>query len=188
MPDPLAITLIAAAPVVGSLLGCAAWRIPRGMNWVTGRSVCDSCGSPLGIWELVPIISYIALRGRCRRCGAAIPKAWPAAEASALAAAAVSAVLLPPGWAWAASAAAWTLIFACAAAWTNPPAPSDPASRPAAAAGSPRSRHPGRRLGGDPKRGLARKNAVSGALRPPLKPLNQTGRRPARPVPARSET
>ena len=58
--------------IVGSFLAVLLMRWPRGDSAVRGRSRCDACGEPLRALELVPILSYIVVRGRCRRCGARI--------------------------------------------------------------------------------------------------------------------
>ena len=52
---------------------CAGYRIAHGKDWIKERSVCDSCGHVLGLLDLIPIFSYIFLRGRCRYCHAKIP-------------------------------------------------------------------------------------------------------------------
>ena len=60
-----------AGGALGSFSGVVAergWRASLG-----GRSRCTSCGRDLRWWELVPLVSYVALRGRCVRCGARIP-------------------------------------------------------------------------------------------------------------------
>jgi len=57
---------------MGSFVGVLTWRIPRDQQWVEGRSVCASCGHELGALDLVPIWSYVFLRGRCRYCHAPI--------------------------------------------------------------------------------------------------------------------
>jgi leader peptidase (prepilin peptidase)/N-methyltransferase len=57
--------------------------VVAGRGWrgsVTGRSVCEGCGSELRWWELVPVASYLALRGRCLRCGSRIPASLLARE------------------------------------------------------------------------------------------------------------
>ena len=64
----------------GSFLHCAAWRIARGERFVSGRSHCPSCGHPLGIPDLIPLLSWLFLRGRCRHCGAKIPARYFLAE------------------------------------------------------------------------------------------------------------
>jgi leader peptidase (prepilin peptidase)/N-methyltransferase len=68
--------------VVGSFLATLVLRLPRGEG-PGGRSRCDACGIRLGPAELVPLLSYAAARGRCRRCGAAIDWRHPAIEAAA---------------------------------------------------------------------------------------------------------
>jgi leader peptidase (prepilin peptidase)/N-methyltransferase len=60
--------------VVGSFLATVLIRWPEGRSVVAGRSRCDRCEAPLGAADLVPILSFAALRGRCRRCGAAIDR------------------------------------------------------------------------------------------------------------------
>ena len=58
---------------VGSFIGVCADRIPRGEQILKGRSRCDSCGKTLGALELIPIVSYLFLGGKCRHCKAKIP-------------------------------------------------------------------------------------------------------------------
>lgn len=57
----------------GSFVGVCIDRIPAGQSFVTGRSHCPACGHTLRAWELVPIVSYLALRGRCKSCSTRIP-------------------------------------------------------------------------------------------------------------------
>lgn len=59
--------------VLGSFLTCAAGRIVAGESFLTGRSHCDACGHTLGVRDLVPVFSWLLLRGRCRWCGAKVP-------------------------------------------------------------------------------------------------------------------
>lgn len=56
----------------GSFLGVLVDRVPGGRNIVSGRSRCDACGRTLNPRDLVPVLSWLALRGRCRGCGAQI--------------------------------------------------------------------------------------------------------------------
>jgi leader peptidase (prepilin peptidase) / N-methyltransferase len=58
--------------IVGSFLATVLLRWPQGRGAIGGRSACDACGRTLRPAELVPILSYLVLRGRCRTCGAAI--------------------------------------------------------------------------------------------------------------------
>lgn len=55
---------------MGSFLNCMAWRIVHGESVLRGRSHCDACGHVLTARDLVPIVSFLAHRGRCRWCGA----------------------------------------------------------------------------------------------------------------------
>ena len=48
-------------------------RIAAGKDWTRGRSTCDACGHVLSVRDLIPVLSYILNRGRCRWCGARIP-------------------------------------------------------------------------------------------------------------------
>jgi leader peptidase (prepilin peptidase)/N-methyltransferase len=83
-PDLLfqALGLILGA-IVGSFLATLMIRWPRGRSVIAGRSRCDSCGVALGPRDLVPLLSYAALHGRCRRCGASIDKRHIATELAA---------------------------------------------------------------------------------------------------------
>ncbi len=52
----------------GSFLNVVALRIIAGEQFLRGRSHCPACGKTLSWFELIPLVSFIALRGRCRRC------------------------------------------------------------------------------------------------------------------------
>lgn len=74
----------AAGAFLGSFLACAAYRAARGIP-LGGRSRCDSCGAPVGLWVFLPVLNYLALRGRCRACGGRIPvRYWLVEVSSAL--------------------------------------------------------------------------------------------------------
>ncbi|MBY6092513.1 prepilin peptidase [Maritimibacter alkaliphilus] len=60
-------------PFIGSFLGVLVDRLPRGENIVAARSACRSCGTRLSGRDMVPLLSYALLRGRCRHCGATLP-------------------------------------------------------------------------------------------------------------------
>ena len=66
--------------IVGSFLGAALIRLPKGESVVSGRSRCDGCGRVLGPLELVPVASFVALSGRCLACRAPIDRWQFAAE------------------------------------------------------------------------------------------------------------
>lgn len=58
--------------VFGSFLNCAAWRIAHNEVFWKGRSHCPNCGHVLSVPDLVPIFSWLFLRGKCRYCGAKV--------------------------------------------------------------------------------------------------------------------
>jgi leader peptidase (prepilin peptidase)/N-methyltransferase len=58
--------------IAGSFIATAALRWPAGRSVLAGRSRCDACEAPLSARELVPALSFLIQRGRCRRCGARI--------------------------------------------------------------------------------------------------------------------
>lgn len=72
--------LCVTGAVVGSFAGASALRMAREDSVVTGRSRCDSCGRVLRPAELVPVLSFIALGGRCRTCTGPIDRLQPLAE------------------------------------------------------------------------------------------------------------
>ena len=59
---------------VGSFLNVCIDRLPRGESLARPPSYCEGCNRRLKIWELVPVISYLILGGRCRTCRARVPK------------------------------------------------------------------------------------------------------------------
>lgn len=71
--------------LAGSLIGLLSLRLPAGEPVGMSRSRCGGCGRRLGVADLVPIASFLAFRGRCRTCGGAIPRRYPALELVALA-------------------------------------------------------------------------------------------------------
>ncbi|MBV1836752.1 A24 family peptidase [Acetobacter estunensis] len=60
------------APFVGSFLSVLVRRIPRGEPFGMQRSRCEECGTFLRPHEMIPLLSYLAQRGACRRCGGRI--------------------------------------------------------------------------------------------------------------------
>jgi leader peptidase (prepilin peptidase)/N-methyltransferase len=66
---------------VGSFLNVVVWRLPRGESVVTPRSRCPGCKQPIPAWANLPLLSYVALRGRCRACGTRISLRYPLIEA-----------------------------------------------------------------------------------------------------------
>ena len=54
---------------LGSFVNCLAWRLVHGESVWKGRSHCAVCNHPLAPLDLVPVLSWLFLRGRCRYCG-----------------------------------------------------------------------------------------------------------------------
>ncbi|GAB6968713.1 A24 family peptidase [Komagataeibacter kakiaceti JCM 25156] len=73
-----------AAPFMGSFAGVLITRLPRRRPVVHARSACESCNVALGPHELLPLLSYGLLRGRCRTCHAPIGFFHTAVELGAL--------------------------------------------------------------------------------------------------------
>lgn len=69
----LSILLIALSPAVGSFLGVLVDRLPRGEEVIVKPSACRSCKAKLGWFELVPVLSFLVQRGRCKGCTSSIP-------------------------------------------------------------------------------------------------------------------
>ena len=111
----LPLALLASAGVlggiVGSFLGAALERLPAGRSVVTGRSACDSCGKALTVTELVPLLSWLAQRGRCRACGAPIGWWQFGAELGAALVGMGAAMLAPGGLKLAAMVFGWQLLL-----------------------------------------------------------------------------
>jgi leader peptidase (prepilin peptidase)/N-methyltransferase len=66
---------------VGSFLNVCIDRLPRGQSIIRPPSHCSECKHKLGFLDLIPVFSYIWLRGRCRYCKAHIPVKLPLIEA-----------------------------------------------------------------------------------------------------------
>jgi len=66
--------------LIGSFLNVCIYRLPEGKSVVSPPSACSSCGHRLGFLDLVPILSYVFNRGRCRYCGAKYSIQYPLIE------------------------------------------------------------------------------------------------------------
>jgi leader peptidase (prepilin peptidase) / N-methyltransferase len=93
------VTAALAGAVLGSFLnvvihrGPAMWKLidgPHRGDLVAPRSSCPQCGARIRNRDLVPIVSYIMLRGRCAACGAPIPLRYPLVEIMGAAAALIA--------------------------------------------------------------------------------------------------
>ena len=66
--------------LIGSFLTVCIYRIPKGETVIYNSSHCSHCNSRLGILDLIPVISYILIKGKCRYCGKGIKIRYPVVE------------------------------------------------------------------------------------------------------------
>ena len=71
--------------LVGSFLNVVIYRVPRRGSIVRPPSHCPACGHVLRAWELIPVLSWLVLRGRCHACSSRIAWRYPAMELLTLA-------------------------------------------------------------------------------------------------------
>lgn len=76
----LLISSIGFGLIIGSFLNALSFRFHTGTSVMHGRSRCMRCGHTLSVVDLVPVLSYVALRGRCRHCGVRISIQYPLVE------------------------------------------------------------------------------------------------------------
>jgi leader peptidase (prepilin peptidase)/N-methyltransferase len=65
---------------IGSFLNVCIYRIPRRKSIAYPPSFCPRCRTPIKFYDNIPVISYLLLRGRCRKCGQPIAARYPAVE------------------------------------------------------------------------------------------------------------
>ncbi len=66
--------------IIGSFLNCLIYRLERGESFIGGRSHCPHCGHTLAWNDLIPIVSFFLLKGRCRYCHQKISLQYPLVE------------------------------------------------------------------------------------------------------------
>ncbi len=76
-----AILIFAYGICIGSFLNVCIFRIPQQKDIVKTRSACMNCGYQLKWYDLIPLVSYILLRGKCRKCGTKLSVQYPIIEA-----------------------------------------------------------------------------------------------------------
>lgn len=81
LTPPLLVFILAGLGLIaGSFIGLVSLRLPQDRGVIFGRSHCDGCDQPLPPQRLIPVISYLLAKGRCRDCGSAIPARYPLIE------------------------------------------------------------------------------------------------------------
>jgi len=99
------------SPFVGSFLANAVVENRTPVRLLRLRSVCDHCRRNLSGRDLLPIISWLLNRGRCRSCNSRIDPFYPIAESLAVAVAVSAMLALPTGWMmWISCGFGWALI------------------------------------------------------------------------------
>ena len=66
--------------VIGSFLNVVIYRVPNGLSIVSPPSACPKCGSRIRASDNVPVVSWVLLRGKCRRCSNPISPRYPLVE------------------------------------------------------------------------------------------------------------
>ena len=107
---PLDWVVLLCAPVVGSFVGVVVDRTARGESFATGRSHCETCRRNLQPYDLVPVFSWLALRGRCRYCHAGIRPSHLLIELAAVSIAVIAFLFLTGAALWAGCLLGWTLL------------------------------------------------------------------------------
>src|ERR1700684_2309947 len=70
-----------AGLLIGSFLNVCIFRLPRDLSVMKpARSFCPFCEETIAWYDNIPVLSFILLRAKCRRCGAEIPLRYPAVE------------------------------------------------------------------------------------------------------------
>jgi len=80
LPVGFTLWVFAVGAIVGSFLNVVIARVPKRQSILTPRSRCPKCGAPIAWYDNVPVLSFILLRGRCRRCGERISPRYPLVE------------------------------------------------------------------------------------------------------------
>lgn len=65
---------------IGSFLNVCIYRIPENLSVIKPRSRCGNCGHTLNAWELIPLVSWLVLRGKCHNCKTRISVRYPLVE------------------------------------------------------------------------------------------------------------
>jgi len=114
--DASASSAVLLAPFIGSFLGVVIRRLPKGRPIAWTRSRCEECGSTLSVRDLVPVLSWLSERGRCRFCGRWLGWFYPGVELAALGIALIAVSFDQGAEIWLDCILGWTLL---ALAWID---------------------------------------------------------------------
>ena len=80
LPAAFHLWVFAAGAVIGSFLNVVIARVPKGQSIVKPGSRCPRCAAPIAWYDNVPVVSWLLLRAKCRKCGAPISIRYPLVE------------------------------------------------------------------------------------------------------------
>ena len=104
---------VALGPAIGSFLGLLSLRLPADRPVAAARSACDGCGRRLGLLDLIPVLSFAALGGRCRTCKSPIARRYLLLELTCALLPLWSGLVHPGPMALAGALLAWQLVLLC---------------------------------------------------------------------------
>lgn len=96
MQQPIVWVAVVAGLLIGSFLNVVIARAPDRRSLIRPGSACPQCGAAIGWHDNIPILSFLALRGRCRACAAPISWQYPIVEATTAALFAAAALAFGP--------------------------------------------------------------------------------------------
>lgn len=81
LPTGVTVTFLTALGLlIGSFLNVVIYRVPAGFSLVSPGSACPLCQHPVRVFDNIPVVSWLVLRGRCRDCAAPISARYPSVE------------------------------------------------------------------------------------------------------------
>lgn len=115
----LVILLGVVGAAIGSFVDALVWRLHTNRNFISGRSECEHCHHKLGALDMIPIVSWLILGGKCRYCRKPIAKLAPLTEVTLAALFVISYMFWPLGfehWPAVASFGLWLVFLVMLAA------------------------------------------------------------------------
>lgn len=76
----LYLSIFASGLAIGSFLNCVVYRLETRKSFLKGRSFCPHCNHKLGFFDLIPVFSFLCLKGKCRYCNKKISLQYPIVE------------------------------------------------------------------------------------------------------------